>query len=87
MAQLNTMNGDRVLVVDLYNETVRALSGSMVAYEGQVNFKNAGSGGGEGMRAAIKRKMTGESVSLMECSGQGRVYLTVNAQTVTVVEL
>lgn len=87
MAQLNTVNGNRVLVVDLYGETVRALSGSMVAYEGQITFKNAGSGGGEGMRAALKRKMTGESVSLMECSGQGRLYLAANAQTVTVIEL
>lgn len=87
MAQLNTVNGNRVLVVDVYNETVRALSGSMVAYEGQVNFKNAGSGGGEGMRAALKRKMTGESISLMEVSGMGRVYLAANAQTVTIVEL
>jgi uncharacterized protein (AIM24 family) len=87
VAQLTTMNGHRVLVVDLYNETIRALSGSMVAYEGDIAFKNAGAGGGEGMRAALKRKMTGESVSLMECSGTGRAYLADNAQTITIVEL
>lgn len=77
----------RVLVVDLHNELVRAASGSMVAYEGNVQFKSAGMGGGGGLKAALKQRVAGESISLMECSGHGRVYLAQDAMDVTVVEL
>lgn len=77
----------RVLVVDLQNELVRAASGSMVAYEGNVQFKSAGMGGGGGLKAALKQRVAGESISLMECSGHGRVYLAQDAMDVTVVEL
>lgn len=86
MAQLS-LNGKKVLQAQLNGETVRAITGSMVAYEGNVSFKNAGMGGGGGFKAAVKRKMTGESLSLMECTGTGVVYLAVNAQDVTVVAL
>lgn len=86
VAQLR-MQGHRVLVADLTGEGIRALTGSMVAYEGNLAFKNAGSGGGEGFKAAIKRKVTGESISLMDVSGHGTVHLADNAQHVTLVEL
>lgn len=86
MAQLS-LNGKKVLQAQLNGETVRAITGSMVAYEGNVSFKNAGMGGGGGFKAAVKRKMTGESLSLMECTGTGVVYLAVDAQDVTVVAL
>ncbi len=58
MAQLRT-NGRRVLEAHLQNDAVRAVSGSMVAYEGQVQFKSAGFGGGDGLMAGLKRKATG----------------------------
>lgn len=86
MAQLR-LNGHRVLEVHLGGETVRAITGSMVAYDGQVTFKNAGMGGGGGLRAALKQRVTGESLSLMECTGHGVVYLAVDAQDVAVVDL
>lgn len=86
MAQLS-LKGSKVLQVQLGGETVRAITGSMVAFEGDVTFKNAGMGGGGGFKAAVKRKMTGESLALMECTGRGLVYLAVDAQDVTVVEL
>ncbi|WP_307843930.1 AIM24 family protein [Sanguibacter suaedae] len=86
MAQLR-MQGHRVLVADLTGDTVRAITGSMVAYEGKVAFKSAGMGGGDGFKAALKRKVTGESISLMEMSGTGTVYLAVDAQDITIVEL
>lgn len=83
-----TMTADqRVLQVDLSGETVRAVSGSMVAYTGSVEFKNAGMGGGDGFKAALKRKAAGESLSMMECTGSGRVFLAVNAMDVIVVNL
>lgn len=59
----------------------------MIAYEGDVAFKSAGMGGGGGLRAALKQKATGESLSLMEVSGKGTVYFAVDAQDITVVEI
>ncbi|MDP9407657.1 MAG: AIM24 family protein, partial [Actinomycetota bacterium] len=67
MAQL-TAEG-RALVADLHGDTVRAATGSMVAFTGAVQFSAAGMGGGDGFRAALKRKVAGESLSLMECTG------------------
>ncbi|MGV8871487.1 MAG: AIM24 family protein [Rhodococcus sp. (in: high G+C Gram-positive bacteria)] len=81
------MNGHRVLVADLNGDALRALSGSMVAYEGDVAFKSAGVGGGGGFRAALKQKVTGESLSLMDVSGKGTVYFAVDAQDITLVEV
>ncbi|MFC6419951.1 MULTISPECIES: AIM24 family protein [Sanguibacter] len=86
MAQLR-MTGHRVLVADLRGETIRAVTGSMVAYEGDVTFKNAGMGGGDGFKAAFKRKMTGESLSFMEVTGHGSVHFAVDAQHITLVQL
>nr|WP_275586223.1 AIM24 family protein [Geodermatophilus normandii] len=72
---------------DLHGDRIRAASGSMVAYEGNVDFKSSGMGGGGGMRAALKRAVAGESISLMDCSGHGRVYLAKDAMDVLVVDL
>lgn len=77
----------RVLYADLRGDGVRAASGAMVAYTGQIEFVNAGVGGGDGFKAALKRKAAGESVSLMQCKGTGRVYLAQNGLDVTVVDL
>jgi uncharacterized protein (AIM24 family) len=76
-----------VLHADLNGDTVRASAGSMVAYEGNVQFKNAGMGGGGGFRAAVRQRVAGESINLMECTGAGRVYLAEDALDVTVVDL
>ncbi len=86
MAQLR-VNGSRVLEARLQGEAIRAITGAMVAFDGQVAFKNAGLGGGDGIKAALKRKVTGESLSLMECSGTGVVHFAVDAQDITIVEL
>jgi len=77
----------RVLHADLHGDSVRAVQGSMVAYTGSVEFKSSGMGGGEGFRAAMKRKVAGESLSFMDCAGSGRVYLAVDARYVFVVDL
>ncbi|BDH59813.1 AIM24 family protein [Tsukamurella sp. PLM1] len=77
----------RVVEAHLNNSSIRALSGSMIAFEGQVSFKSAGFGGGDGLVAGMKRRATGESLSLMECTGTGVVYLAQDAATVTVVDL
>ena len=77
----------RVLQVDLTGDAVRAVQGSMVAYTGAVEFRSAGMGGGDGFRAALKRKAAGESLAFMECTGSGTVHLAVDAQHVDVVDL
>ncbi|HCS57364.1 MAG TPA: hypothetical protein DIW80_09110 [Gordonia polyisoprenivorans] len=77
----------RVIEAHLNNTSVRALSGSMVAYEGQVNFKSAGFGGGDGLLAGMKQRATGEGLSLMEASGSGVVYFAHNAAETTIIEM
>jgi uncharacterized protein (AIM24 family) len=76
-----------VLEIDLQGKPVRAATGSMIAYTGEVSFRNAGMGGGDGLRAALKRRATGESVALMQCSGNGTVWFAKDAMDVVVVEL
>ncbi|MEU4648285.1 AIM24 family protein [Nocardia fluminea] len=86
MAQLFEQS-KKVIEAQLAGTSIRAISGSMVAYEGNVQFKSAGFGGGEGVLNGLKRRATGEKLSLMECNGNGRVFLAVNGQNVTVVNL
>jgi uncharacterized protein (AIM24 family) len=80
-------NSSKVLEVHLTGETVRARTGAMVAYEGQVAFKKAAVGGGEGLRGALKRSLTGEGLDLMEMTGHGVVYLASSATEVELVDL
>ncbi|MBP2188352.1 uncharacterized protein (AIM24 family) [Nocardia goodfellowii] len=77
----------KVVEAHLNGTSIRAISGSMIAYEGNVQFKSAGFGGGEGVLAGMKRRATGEKLSLMECQGHGRVFFAVNGQDVSVVNL
>lgn len=77
----------RLLHVDLNNETIRAKSGAMVAYVGNVDFKHAGMGGGGGFKAALKQTVAGESIKLMNCSGTGRVSFAEDGLYVTKVPL
>lgn len=82
-----TKNGTKVLEAHLTGDSIRCLTGSMVAYEGNVAFKKEGMGGGGGFKSAMKRKLTGESLSMMEASGNGVVYLANNATEIEIVEL
>lgn len=86
MAQFR-LNGSKMLAVDMNGETIRALNGAMVAYEGQMTFKRQGMTGGEGLRGAIRRRVAGEGMTLMEVTGSGTVYLAANATEVTLVPL
>lgn len=80
-------NGKRILEVHLEGETVKARSGAMIAYEGAVTFKKSSMGGGEGLRGALKRKLTGESLDLMDMEGRGLVYLASDATDVELIDL
>ncbi len=60
-----------------------AKQGSMVAYQGQVDFAYQGGGVGK----FVKRAMTGEGQSLMKCSGQGEVFLADRAHQVHILNI
>ena len=48
---------------------------------------NAGDVGGGGIFGAVKRKLTGESITLMEVTGQGPVYVANKAKEINLIEL
>ena len=52
----------------------------MVAYQGDVPFEHAGSGG---MSRMLKKAMTGEGTTLMKMRGTGEVFLADTARTST----
>lgn len=61
-----------------------ALQGSMVAYQGAVDFAYQGSGG---MNKFLKKAFTGEGMSLMKVSGSGDVFLARDADDIFILEL
>ena len=56
----------------------------MVAYQGEVKFEHAGTGG---MARMMKKMATGEGMKLMKVSGTGEVFLADHAQEVHLVKL
>ncbi len=67
-------------------DAVKARNGSMVAYEGQMSFKKM-TGGGEGLRGMVTRRLTGESMEVMEVRGQGTCYFADRASEINLVRL
>ncbi|GAA2588593.1 hypothetical protein GCM10010399_18280 [Dactylosporangium fulvum] len=61
-----------------------ARRGSMVAYQGNVEFSYKGSGG---LRAFFDNAVTGQGLKLMTCKGQGEVFLAEDAVDLHIVEL
>lgn len=67
-------------------DSVKAKNGSMVAYDGQMAFKKM-SGGGEGMRGMVTRRLTGEQMTVMEVKGHGTCYFADRASDINLVRL
>ncbi len=67
-------------------DAVKAKNGSMVAYDGQMAFKKL-TGGGEGVRGMVTRRLTGEQMTMMEVKGQGTCYLADRASEINLVSL
>ncbi len=67
-------------------DTVKAKNGAMVAYEGEMTFKKK-SGGGEGLRGMVTRRLTGEQMAVMEVKGQGTCYFADRAREINLVSL
>jgi uncharacterized protein (AIM24 family) len=79
-----SLQNSKLLKVELNQVTIQAKLGSMVAYQGDVSFEHAGSGG---MGRLIKKAVTGEGQSLMKMTGSGEVFLADQAQDIHLVYL
>lgn len=78
------LQNSKLLKVELSKGEVQAKLGSMVAYQGDVKFEHAGSGG---MGKFLKKMATGEGQQLMKMSGQGEVFLADQAQDIHLIYL
>src|SRR3954447_17722050 len=78
------LQNGKLLKVSLSGHTIQAKLGSMVAYQGDVTFEHAGSGG---MGRLLKKAVSGEGQSLMKVSGSGEVFLADQAQEVHLLRL
>jgi uncharacterized protein (AIM24 family) len=76
------LQNERLLRVRL-GEPFMARQGSMVAYQGNVDFAFEGGGAGK----FLKKALTGEGLPLMRCQGQGDVFLAEQANYVHLLEL
>ncbi len=79
-----SLQNSKLLKVELADVTIQAKLGSMVAYQGEVKFEHAGSGG---MGRFVKKALTGEGTQLMKVTGTGEVFLAEEAQDVHLIYL
>jgi uncharacterized protein (AIM24 family) len=78
------LQNSKLLKVRLEAVTIQAKLGSMVAYQGDVKFEHAGSGG---MGRMLKKAVTGEGAPLMKVTGHGEVFLADQAQDIHIIKL
>jgi uncharacterized protein (AIM24 family) len=78
-----TLQGPRLLKVELSETSVMAKNGSMVAYQGDVHFEHQGGGLGR----LLKKAATGEQLRLMKATGTGELFLANQAMLVHVLRL
>jgi uncharacterized protein (AIM24 family) len=78
------LQNSKLLKVHLDQVTIQAKLGAMVAYQGDVSFEHAGSGG---MSRMLKKAVTGEGTKLMKMTGSGEVFLGVQAQDIHLLKL
>src|SRR5215212_7256619 len=79
-----SLQNSKLLKVELHQVTIQAKLGSMVAYQGDVKFEHAGSGG---MSRMLKKAVSGEGQSLMKMTGTGEVFLADTAQDIHLIYL
>jgi uncharacterized protein (AIM24 family) len=78
------LQNSKLLKVRLDAVTIQAKLGSMVAYQGEVKFEHAGSGG---IGRLMKKAVTGEGTRLMKMEGTGEVFLADQAQDIHLFKL
>src|ERR687896_1150932 len=79
-----SLQNSKLLKVELNQVTIQAKLGSMVAYQGDVTFEHAGSGG---VGRMLKKAVTGEGTQLMKITGTGEVFLADQAQDIHLIYL
>ncbi|HKG63566.1 MAG TPA: AIM24 family protein [Solirubrobacteraceae bacterium] len=79
-----SLQNSKLLKVELNQVTIQAKLGSMVAYQGEVRFEHAGSGG---LGRMLKKAVSGEGTQLMKITGTGEVFLADQAQDVHLIYL
>jgi uncharacterized protein (AIM24 family) len=82
--QAFALQNSKLLKVRLDQITIQAKAGSMVAYQGDVSFEHAGSGG---MGRMLKKAVSGEGTTLMKMTGTGEVFLADTAQDIHLIKL
>jgi uncharacterized protein (AIM24 family) len=78
------LQNSKLLKVSLNQITIQARLGSMIAYQGDVRFEHAGSGG---LNRWVKKAVTGEGTKLMKVEGSGEVFLADQAQDIHLIKL
>jgi uncharacterized protein (AIM24 family) len=78
------LQNSKLLKVSLNQVTIQAKAGSMVAYQGDVSFEHAGSGG---LSRMMKKAVSGEGTTLMKMAGTGEVFLADTAQDIHLIYL
>jgi len=78
------LQNSKLLKVELAGVEIQAKLGSMVAYQGDVRFEHAGSGG---LSRMIKKAVTNEGTQLMKVSGSGEIFLADTAQDIQILKL
>src|ERR1051325_1235264 len=78
------LQNSKLLKVRLEAVTIQAKLGSMVAYQGDVTFEHAGTGG---LGRMLKKAVTGEGTQLMKITGTGEVFLADQAQDIHLIYL
>ena len=79
-----SLQNKKLLKIQMQYGPVWAKTGSMVAYQGDVRFENKGSGG---VGKWLKQQMTGEGVDMMQCTGQGELFVAEQAAEIQVMYL
>jgi uncharacterized protein (AIM24 family) len=79
-----SLQNGKLLKAELNQVTIQAKLGAMVAYQGDVRFEHAGSGG---VGRMLKKAVTGEGTQLMKITGTGEVFLADQAQDVHLIYL
>ena len=78
------LQNSKLLKISLNQVTVQTKLGSMVAYQGEVTFEHAGSGG---LGRMLKKAVTGEGTQLMKITGSGEVFVADQAQDIHLIYL
>ena len=79
-----SLQNKKLLKIQMGFGPVWAKTGSMVAYQGDIRFANTGSGG---LDKFLKSKLTGEGVDMMQCTGEGELFVADLASEIQVMYL